>query len=354
MGAQDLPARGPRPQEGRDRAARVGSFREELAQAELDRAVLLTEEQRQRLLRYHEGVLRSAAGAPREPAGEAVADVRRRTSVGEGITGAVVSCALGAFLVWLWRPSPTPLRIVGFLAGSLAFLAATHAVSGREKWRSLAFPLGLGALGCFAAETLLLARAGNIGFLPHGLLTLAAFALAMAYSYRLPVLLAAGILASAVYFSALVATAGGALWTVLGSRPETFFPAGVALLAAAALVPHPGHPGFRVTYVACGLVALLGPVLILANWGGMSYVRAPDPQVQALYLALGFSVAGLAIVSGLWWRSLRLTGLGVAFSVVFLCVKFLDHPAVVAGGLLAAAALALLSQLYRPRSGSWG
>jgi hypothetical protein len=149
-----------------------------------------------------------------------------------------------------------------------------------------------------------------------------ALGLVLAYAYDLRLLLAVGLVMTAIWTAAQIVSWGGVSWTAFGERPEAFLPVGLALAALPVFVPHRRRADFPSVFRICGFLALLLPFLVLAYWGEGSYVAAFEAKtVESFYqitgLALSAAVVALGIRQG-WQEAVRI---GTTFFVVFLWTR---------------------------------
>ena len=184
--------------------------------------------------------------------------------------------------------------------------------------------IGLVAFAAFVLDLSLLGNIYNITPSQNALLVWGAFALLLAYTHDLKLLLVAGMLCLLAYLSATVGTWRGVYWLSFGERPENFLPAGLLLFLAPSAIPHKKYPDFPGYYRLCGLLTVLMTVLILSHWGAGSYLHAAAKDVEAFYQLLGFAMAGLTIWIGVSWNWPGLTNLGGTFFVIDLYTKFYD------------------------------
>src|SRR5258708_39196721 len=94
------------------------------------------------------------------------------------------------------------------------------------------------AFACFVLDIAMLGQIFNITPSDKALLPWAAFAMLLAYTCDLRLLLAAGILCLIAFISARTGTWSGMYWLHFADRPENFFPAAIALF----FVPQVLHP----------------------------------------------------------------------------------------------------------------
>jgi hypothetical protein len=93
-------------------------------------------------------------------------------------------------------------------------------------------------------------------------------------------------------------------------------------------VPWIGHRGrvahFVPVYRVFALLTLFIPMLVLANWGRVSYLDLNTNVIEGGYQVLGFAGSAAAI----WWGARRhaqdVVNTGVALFVVFLYTKMFD------------------------------
>jgi uncharacterized membrane protein len=146
-------------------------------------------------------------------------------------------------------------------------------------------------------------------------------ALLLAYALDLRLLLVAGLLCLIAFLAARVGVWGGVYWIHFGARPENFFPAAVALFLLPQWVDHRRFAGFAQTYRVIAPLTMFLPMLVLAHWGGGSYLDLEPVTVEHLYQALGFSGTALLIAYGVRKQWDEVVNTGVTLFVVFLYTK---------------------------------
>ena len=164
----------------------------------------------------------------------------------------------------------------------------------------------------------------NITPSDQALLPWAALALLLAYACDLRLLLAAGIICIIVYTAARFGTWSGMYWIHFGERPENFFPVSVLLFFLPQLVNHRRREDFAPIYRVFAILSLLLPVLILSNWGRISYLTWPTPTVEHSYQIAGFVISAMLAGVGLRQGWPEVVNTGVTFFVIFLYTKFYD------------------------------
>jgi uncharacterized membrane protein len=79
-----------------------------------------------------------------------------------------------------------------------------------------------------------------------------------------------------------------------------------------------------VIYRVFGMLVFFIPVLILANWGGISYLRFDNDTVEVIYQIAGFLFSASAIWFGIRKNWPDVINTGNVFFVLFLYTKFYD------------------------------
>lgn len=306
------------------RADQIRVFREELERLEQARVVGLSAEQKAAVDQYHQGLLANYARA---------FDIDRdrhakQLSLGMRIASFLGALALAASVFFLfnqyWGLLPTAVQVALLVVASLGSLAATFWVGRHDSSGYFAKLVAMVAFACFVLNLSLLGGMFNITPSDKAFVVWAALALLLAYTFDLRLLLAAGILCLVAFVAARVGTWSGMYWLNFGQRPENFFPAALMLLLIPAVIAHQRFTGFASIYRVFGLLTLLLPVLVLANWGSSSYLPISARGIEYLYQVLGFVLSGAAI----WWGARRehaeVVNTGTTFFVIFLYTKFYD------------------------------
>ncbi|HZM69493.1 MAG TPA: DUF2157 domain-containing protein [Candidatus Cryosericum sp.] len=340
------------------RADRIRTFREELRALEAEGVLALPPEEKQRLARHHDAILRRLAGEFDIDTTEA----QKQLSWGMRIAsflGALALCAsVFLFFYRFWGLLTTPAQIAIIVIAPVLAVVGMELAARRETTLYFAGILGLVAFGGFVLNLVVLGSIFNITPSPRAFLPWAAFAFLLAYAYGLRILEVAGILSLAGWLSATMGTWRGMYWLSFGERPENFLPAGLVLLAIP-FWPHRRFQDFPPLYRIFGLLGIFLPILVLANWGEVSYLMLPAERIENLYQVAGFVVAGLAIWLGIRTNKREVTNVSCVFFVVYLYTKLFDWwwdwmPKYIFFFILGAIAVALLFVLKRLRTMSRG
>ncbi len=310
--------------EAQQRADAIRVFQHELAHLERDGVLTLTEAQRSSIAVHHQQLLAQYAQAF-----DIDRDVQaKQLSLGMRIASFLGALALAASVFFLfyqfWGGFSETVQVAILLGAALGSFGATMWLQGRDASGYFTKLAAMVAFACFVLNVVMLGQIFNITPSDKALLPWAAFALLLAYTCDLRLLLVAGILCIIAFVAARTGTWSGMYWLHFGERPENFFPVAIALFCLPQLIPHRRFTGFDPIYRVFGLITLFLPMLILANWGNGSYLESDPDLVEGAYQVLGF-VLGAAVI---WLGARRqwpdAVNTGTIFFVIFLYTKFFD------------------------------
>lgn len=310
--------------DAQQRADQIRSFQAELELMEHENILSLDGRQRSAVAAYHEDLLHQMSRT-------FDIDTSRREkqfSLGMRIASFLGALGLAASLFFLfyqfWGRFSTQMQVGILLAAPLVTLAATMVGAHREPAGYFAKLLGMVSLACFVLNLSMIGQIFNIVPSDRAFLVWAAFAFILAYASDARLLLAAGIICFSCFLSARMGTWAGCYWIYFGQRPENFFPAAVLLFLVPSFVPHRRFSGFDVTYRVFAMLLFFLPVLVLSNWGGISYIHLENGTVEGLYQSAGFVFSAGAIWLGLRRNWPEVVNTGNVFFVIFLYTKFFD------------------------------
>jgi len=89
-------------------------------------------------------------------------------------------------------------------------------------------------------------------------------------------------------------------------------------------LPHDKFSGFTVIYRVFAMIIFFIPVLILSNWGIISYLDFEKEFVESLYQIAGFVFSSAAIGFGIKKSWPEVVNTGNVFFTIFLYTKFYD------------------------------
>jgi uncharacterized membrane protein len=306
------------------RADRIKAFGEELAQLAREKVVALTPEQRQAVAAHHAALLAQYTAAYDVD----TTQHEKQLSWGMRIASFIGALALAASVFFLfyqfWGKFSTVTQVVTLNAAALLTFLATVGIAIKDRSGYFAKLAALVAFACFVLDISMLGQIFNITPSDKALILWAALAFLLAYAYDIRLLQVAGIACLVAYLSARVGTWSGMYWIYFGERPETFFPAAALMFVLPHVINHQRHTGFTAVYRICAMLILFIPMLILANYGRISYLDLDTDVIEAGYQIAGFVISAAAIALGLRKGWGEVVNTGTVFFVIFLYTKFFD------------------------------
>ncbi len=251
----------------------------------------------------------------------------KQLSLGMKITSFLGSLGLASSVFFLfyqfWGNFSTNLQIFILTTAPLLSLAATMYVSTIEKTGYFAKIFGLVSVACFILNLFMLGQIFNINPSPNAFLVWGGFAFLLAYASDTRLLLAVGIICLSCFMSAQAGAWHGCYWVHFGERPENFFPVTI-LLFAISFLSHQKFSGFASIYRVFAMLIFFLPVLILSNWGEISYLTIDQSSIEAIYQTIGFIFSAAAIWLGIKKAWSEVINTGNVFFTIFLYTKFYD------------------------------
>lgn len=306
------------------RADDIRVFTEELARVEREGVVALSAEQRQAIAAHHRALLEQFSQAY-----DIDSDARaKQLSLGMRVASFLGALALAASVFFLfrqfWDRFSTEAQVALLIGAALGSFGATLWIQSKDSSGYFSKLAAMVAFACFVLNIALLGQIFNITPSDKALIPWAAYAMLLAYTLDLRLLLAAGILCIIAWVSARTGTWSGMYWLHFGERPENFFPAALLLFLAPIAIPHARFPGFGVIYRVFALLTLFLPMLVMANWGHISYLDFDPDLIEGFYQVMGFVLSAGAIWLGARKHWSDVVNTGSTFFVIFLYTKFFD------------------------------
>lgn len=310
-------------EEAQQRADRIRLFSLELAELERDSILCLSDEQRAAVSVYHGETLKQLTGQFDIDTSQAAKQMSMGMRIISFLGAIALSAAVFFFFYRFWGLFSVPLQVSILVAAPIATLAGVEFAARRESTLYFASLISLVALTAFVLDLTMLGQIFTITPTQNAFLAWGGFSLIIAYTYRLRLILVAGLISLLAYLTATMGTWSGIYWLSFGERPENFLAAGL-LVFAAAFLPFPRQREFAPVYRMFGLLVVFIAVLVLSHWGMGSYLMVPEKQVEYLYQTAGFALSGLAIWLGIRKQWPGITNVGSTFFVIFLYTKFYD------------------------------
>ncbi|MDH3342939.1 MAG: DUF2157 domain-containing protein [Gammaproteobacteria bacterium] len=311
-------------QQAQKRVDQVRAFYDELDQLATEQIFQFDPEKYEPVVSYHKKLLNSLT----EKYDIDISTRQKQLSTGMKIASFIGALALAASVFFLfyqfWGYFTTPVQVSILIAAPLLSLFATYWVSQQEKTGYFAKLLSMLSFTCFVLNLVMLGQIFNITPSENALLVWAIFGFLLAYAFDVRLLLAVGILSLAGFIAARVGSWSGMYWLSFGERPENFFVPALLIFSAPLWLQYKRYSGFAPIYRVFGCLLFLFPVLVLSNWGYISYLTWDASVIEGSYQLLGFILSAGLIALGIrqLWRDVINTG--NAFFVLFLYTKMFD------------------------------
>ena len=310
--------------DAQQRADQIRYFQAELELIEHENIVSLDKKQRSAIAAYHEKLLSHLSDL-------FDIDINKREkqlSLGMKIASFLGALGLAASVFFLfyqfWGRFSTGVQVFILIASPIMGLAVTMVAARRERTGYFSKLFGMVAFACFVLNLSMLGQIFNITPSYNAFLAWGAFALILAYASNTRLLLAAGLICLSCFMSAWAGTWSGIYWIHFGQRPENFFLPAVLIFFLPYFIPHRSFTGFEVIYRVFGMLFFFIPVLILANWGLISYIHLDNDTIEVIYQIAGFLFSASAIWLGIRKNWSDVINTGNVFFVLFLYTKFYD------------------------------
>jgi hypothetical protein len=308
--------------EAQQRADRIRAFRQELAELEREGVFKLDDAQRAALETHQQRTLADLA----ERFDVDTSDSQKQISWGMRIVSTLGGVALCAAVVLFfhrfWGLLGIPAQVSVLVLTPLALLAATDYAARRDRTLYYASLLSLVTFGAFILNLSALGSIFNLTPSHNALLAWGVFALILAYTYRLLLPLAAGLVCLVGYLAASFHTWSSGNFQSFPERPENFLAGGLILIAVPLLRIQRRYREFDWLYRTIGLLTLFAAIVVLSEFGTISYLPWRDASVEAFYQVLGFLAAGLAIWLGIRFRLAHVANLSAIFFALLLYLRF--------------------------------
>ena len=306
------------------RSDQIDAFNRELTELERDKVLQLSSGQRQTIHDYHQKLFNQF----RQSFDIDNSQQDSQLSLGMRIASFLGALALAASVFFLfyqfWGKLATTSQIVILSGASLISFIATLVVAGKDTSGYFTKLVALVSFACFVLNLVLFGQIFNITPTDNALIVWAAYALLLAYGFKIRLLQVAGVLCLIAFVSARVGSWSGIYWIHFGERPENFFPIAIALFFLPQWIDHRRFPGFALSYRVFGMVTLLIALLILSHWGYGSYLQIDPDTIEIIYQVCSFLISAACIAYGIRRGWAHVVNTGVVFFVIFLYTKVFD------------------------------
>lgn len=306
------------------RADQVLAFRAEQKILTEQGLLPLSDDDAANIRTYHDGLLQQL----QQGLNIDLNDNARHLSLGMQIVSFLGATALAASLFFLfyqyWGYFATASQVTLLVTAPLLSLALAlwlQRVDGSGYYAKLA------ALVSFVAWVLNIVMLGsifNITPSPNAFAVFACYGFMLAYMLHVRLLLAAAILCSFMFIGAQFGSWMGSYWVYAGEYPEHFLLTSLLFFALPLKLSQQRYDGFANLYQILSSIVFFIAVLILANWGRVSYLPWSVELVEGVYQLLGFAASALLVLYGIRTHAAKLMLTGNVFFALFLYTKFFD------------------------------
>lgn len=308
-------------QSAQQRADRIRSFREELAALEQEGVLRLDPDQRQDLDRHLDSLLASLQSKFDVDVNLSEKQFSWGMRIAVTLGGLALCAGLVLFFYRYWGDLSTPVQVALLIAAPVAALAVTELAARREKTLYFASLAAMVAVALFILDLYAVGSAFNLTSSPNAFAAWSIFGFAVAYQYRLRLLLLIALITGGIWVSGTILSLAGINWTEFGRRPEIILLAAVVAYAAGLKIPHFRSPDFPGVYRWTALIGGFAALLSLARGGELSFLLWPERILERSYEAVAWAVSVAIITLGIrrGWRGD--VNIAAAFFAIFLYMR---------------------------------
>lgn len=302
----------------------IQHFEQELARLQQENILMLSPEQQGKVKHHHAALLQSYGKDFDIDSVQKSKHLSLGMRIASFLGAVALACSVFFLFYQFWGLLNTSLQVIVLITASLGSFLFTMFLHKKEPAGYFTKLAALVAYVCFVINISMFGQIFNITPSDNALIVWGALAFLLAYSCDLRLLLAAGILCVIAFISARTGTWSGMYWLDFGERPENFFPAAVIIFMLPQWISHVRYTGFESIYRVFGLLTLFLPILVLANWGDVSYLDWNTGIIEGSYQLLGFILSAAAIWVGVRKQWNETVNTGTTFFVIFLYTKLYD------------------------------
>ena len=306
------------------RVDQIHAFQQEMHALEKEGVLAILPDQTSRIQGYHSQLLQTFS---------ATYDVDTNIQSKQLTLGMKIASLFGAlamaisifFLFYqFWGFINTPIQVGILIVAPVTLFLLSLYLAQKEKSAYFSKITALVSLSCFVLNLSMLGQVFNITPSPNAFAVWAAFSFLLAYACNARLLLFFGIVSVSSFIAMKIGTWSGVYWISFGERPENFFVPSLAIFMLPQLVNHKRFTGFEVIYRVMAMIMVFLPILILSNWGVVSYLNWSSDTIEGSYQLIGFMLSASAIWLGIKRHWSEVTNTANVFFVLFLYTKFFD------------------------------
>lgn len=306
------------------RVDQIDAFELELAQLENERVIALSVDEKRKIKSYHQ-ILKSAL---LETFDVDVSRTDKQLSLGMRIASLLGALAFAASVFFLfyryWGSIAVIGQVVILISSPVITYFMTLWIANKDTAGYFSKLMAMICLACFILNISMLGQIFNITPSDNALLIWSIFAFLLAYACDARLLLAAGIFSFQAYIAARIGTWSGLYWLSFGERPENFLLPSIVIFTVPMWISQKKYTGFETLYRVLGLVGFFLSILVLANAGNYSYIKADSELIEGSYQVAGFVLSAGVIALGVRYGWTDVVNTGNVFFILFLYTKVFD------------------------------
>ena len=310
--------------DAQQRVDQIHAFQQEMQQLEHDEVMAISVEQKSQLDGYHNQLLQGLAKVYD-------VDISRQSkqlSLGMKIASMLGALAMATSLFFLfyqfWGYINTPVQVAILVVAPVLLFLLSLKLAQTEQGSYYSKIAALVSLACFVLNLSMLGQIFNITPSPNAFAVWSAFAFLLAYACNARLLLFFGIVSLSGFIAMKLGSWSGMYWISFGERPENFFIPSLIIFILPQFISQRAFTGFESIYRVTAMIMLFLPILILSNWGDISYLGWDAEIVEGVYQVCGFALSATAIWLGVKRQWGAVTNTGNVFFILFLYTKFFD------------------------------
>lgn len=306
------------------RVDQIHAFQQEVAELENDNVLVIPPVQVSKVQDYHSQLLLKLS---------TIYDVdtsieSKQLTLGMKIASLFGALAMAISIFFLfyqfWGYLSTTIQVgILIIAPSSMFLLSLH-LAQKENNSYFSKIAALVSLSCFVLNLSMLGQIFNITPSPNAFAVWAAFSFILAYACNARLLLFFGIVSVSSFIAMKIGSWSGMYWISFGERPENFFIPSLIIFMLPQFANHKNFTGFDTIYRVMAMILVFLPILILSNWGRISYLSWSSDTIEGFYQLIGFVLSTSAIWIGIKRHWGEVTNTGNVFFILFLYTKFFD------------------------------
>lgn len=310
--------------DAQQRVDQIQSFEQELRELENDDIVALSPQQSEKIKHYHQQCLSSLSALYDVDTNHQSKQLTLGMKIASLFGAVTLACSIVFLFYQFWGYLTVPVQVTVLVLSPVVMFLLSLRFAQTEHTAYFSKIAALLSLACFVLNLSMLGKIFGVTPSPNAFLVWSGFGFILAYACNARLLLFFAITSLSSFIAMKVGTWSGLYWISFGDRPENFFIPSLLLFFVPQLFNHAKLTGFGPVYRVLAMIMVFLPVLILSNWGRISYLNWSYDAIEVFYQIIGFALAVLAILLGVKKSWNEVVQTGNVFFMLFLYTKFYD------------------------------